>query len=118
MYFNVFNQDAINPRIDFALVAFNEGNVIAFAQLFELNAESVYIGSGGSIREHRGSFNILGFFTEGLSILSCKYKRALMTVKNTNTPMIKMALKTGFLINGTRNVNGETYLEMLLEFRK
>ena len=105
-------------RIDFTLVVESEhGIMLQYGACRELDAESLYYQYGGSfpgtkgtIKSHRAFEALLTWAREN------GYKRVSFLVENTNTPMLKLALATGFLITGIRHFHGLILLEHLKEF--
>ena len=43
------------------------------------------------------------------------YKRITTYIQNTNSPMLRIAMKVGFKIIGTRTFKGDVMVEFLLE---
>lgn len=105
-------------RIDFALVVESEHQIpLQYATCRELHAESLFVQYGGSFPGTKGTINSLRCFEEILTWAREQgYKRVSFLVENTNTPMLKLALTTGFLITGVRNHDGAILLEHVKKF--
>ena len=116
----VFNEAkmAATDRIDFALVTENSrGELMNYVTCRELDSESLYWQYGGSFPGTKGS--ILSLRAVQALLEYCKsagYARVGFFVENTNSAMLKMAMKCGFLITGVRNFKGIILLEHYLEF--
>jgi len=113
-----FNEarDPMMDRIDFALINSRDGEPLNYCTVRELDSESVYWQYGGAFPNTKGtttSFysykrNADWCFNEG-------YERITTYIENNNLAMLKIALKVGFLIIGTRTFKGHIMLELLLE---
>lgn len=105
-------------RIDYALLALREGESlpIAYMTCREISRDCVYWQFGGSFPEIRGSFAAWSIYKEFIEWARAKYKMVYTYTANTNYAYLKMALKAGFKIVGTRNVDGEVYVDMNLTF--
>lgn len=105
-------------RIDFALVVEAESGLpMQYATCRELDSESLYLQYGGSfpgtkgtIQSHRCMEKIIHWAE------FAGYKRISFLVENVNEAMLKLAMRTGFLIVGLRNFKGQILLEHLKEF--
>jgi len=117
----VFNETkkAESDRIDFALVVESEhGIMMQYGTCREVDAESLYIQYGGSFPGTKGSVNSHRCFEAILTWAREQgYRRVSFLVENTNEPMLKLALRTGFLIVGIRNFRKKSILlEHVKEF--
>lgn len=118
-YINVFgcHRDPEIEKIDFALICLNEKqDYLGFITCKEMDAESVYWQFGGAFEETKNTIRVLPAYRMFIEWCSGKYKRITTRIENTNLAMIKLALKCGFLINGTWNFKNKIYLELCLEF--
>ena len=86
-------------RTDGVYCAFDKETFVGFVTYFFSNEDEINLSYGGIVREYR-SYNTVKLFKEVLSKLSDIAKIAIMKIKNTNVTMIKLALHTGFIING------------------
>lgn len=104
-------------RIDFALLAVSDEDIpLAYMTCREFSHDTIYWQYGGAfppVKDTIHSFKIYSAFKDWHS---SKYKRAVTYIENTNSVMLKMAMKIGFKITGIRNYNNEILLEHLLEF--
>jgi hypothetical protein len=105
-------------RIDFALLVENDGGIpMQYATCKELDAESLYFQYGGSFPGTKGSPKSLHCMERILDWAEfAGYRRIAFLVENTNEPMLKLALRCGFLITGIRNFKGSILLEHTREF--
>lgn len=85
---------------DGVILVEKQGSVIAYSTFKDLGDESVYLAFGGSFKESRGSFSIVTAFNKILETIFEVKKEIFFNVKNTNFPMLKLAWKFGFIING------------------
>lgn len=113
--FNEYRSNEVN-RIDYALTAWDDLDLIGYFTLRELDSDSIYIGYGGVIPKERKSMKSYNAFMELLGFLKSKYLRATTLVENTNIQMIKMYFKAGFLITGIKNFKNTIYLELSNEW--
>lgn len=116
----VFNEakDASIERIDFALVAEDKDQVpCSYTTCRELDADSLYFQYGGSFPGTKGTTKSIAAF-EGFVrwAKEAGYKRVTFYVENWNAAMLKLAMRTGFLITGVRNYKSHVLVEHLLEF--
>jgi hypothetical protein len=101
-------------RIDFAMVAINETDPLAYSTCKEHDSRTVYMQFGGAFPSAKGGILAYRAFEAGIHYLTCKYERIQMVIKNTNNAMLKMAQKAGFLIVGVKLLNNEVLVEHLL----
>lgn len=103
-------------RIDYALLCTDDYKKIqGFVTIREIDHESVYWQYGGTLEQFRSTpVTFKGYclfaercFEEGASSIST-------LVENSNTPMLKLALKIGFLVIGTKAHEGKIYLDLNL----
>lgn len=105
-----------DERLDFALVATDEENILSYVNCREFGQKALYWGWGGSFPSAQGtlkSWQIYGLFTEKCWELG--YTRIFTFIRNTNAVMLKFAAKMGYIITGCRTIDGETYLDHMLE---
>lgn len=103
-------------RIDFALVV-HEGDVpLAYTTCREFDANTVYMQFGGAFPSVRGTLKSFQCYMKMLEALKSHYKRATTLIENNNIPMLKFAMKAGFLITGVRYFKGSVLLEHLLDW--
>lgn len=104
-------------RIDFALVCENEFEIpMTYITCRENDKDTIYFQYGGAFPGTKDTMH--SFRAMQMSVRWCKerYKRIHFYVENTNKPMLKMAMKVGFLITGIRNYKNHILIEHLLEF--
>ena len=104
-------------RISFALMAVDEEKPLAYMTLQELDGLTVYLQHGGAFPGTRGSVNsYLAYVAMLKELKKLGYQRAGTYIENTNKPMLKMAMKAGWLITGIRTFEGSVLLEHQLKF--
>lgn len=114
-----FNEvrDCSMDRIDFALYTTDGNKPLAYMTCKELDSETVYLQYGGSFPETQGTANSYRAYQAMLkSLPELGYKRAGTYIENTNQPMLKFAMKAGWLITGTRFFEGTLLLEHTIKF--
>jgi hypothetical protein len=64
----------------------------------------------------KGVYTVKGYLMM-MKFLRENYQRASTRIRNSNIPMLKLAMSAGFLVNGIdAHPNGETYLHLWNEF--
>lgn len=111
-------KDPSLERIDFALLMVDEvsDRPVGYMTCREHDAETVYWQFGGAMPETKGTIHSFRAYEGFVKYASSHYKRVTTLIENTNTPMLKMAMKVGFRIIGVRTYQGSVLLEHLLEF--
>ncbi len=106
-------------RIDYALLAVNDANVpVAYVTCQERDSKTVYWQFGGAFPSVRGLGTGFSAYLEFVNFARENYEKVYTSIQNTNTAMLKVAMKVGFLICGVKFVNGNVFVEHLLEFKK
>ena len=108
---------ASHERIDFALICVKGDNIEGYLTCKEMDHQTVYWQFGGSLPHVKGSLNSFRGYQLFVNWAQAHYKRVQTRIENTNTAMLKFAMKVGFLIVGVRYVQGSTLLELELEFK-
>lgn len=104
-------------RLDFALLVVNSADIPAgYITCREHDSESLYWQYGGTMPGTKDTVFSLQVMKVLLDYCRTRYKRVTFLVENKNKPMLKMAMKVGFLITGMRNYKGIVLLEHGLEF--
>ena len=110
------NKPASMDRIDYALLCEDDKNILGYITVREQDSESVYWQFGGTFPGTRSTIKAFHVFQAFIRWARENCKRVAMLVENTNTAMLKFAMKMGFRIVGIRNFQGNILLEHLLEF--
>lgn len=113
--FGEVRPDTLN-RHHFVVVVFGDKKIGGYFTCLEQDSETVYIQYGGVFPNFKESIYVLRGYAEMLKDLAVDFKRAWTRIENTNIPMLKMALKMGFVIMGTYFFNGKLFLELTKEF--
>lgn len=100
-------------RLDYALIADVNGIAIQYAVIRESDRDTAYVQYGGSFPDHRNSIVSYRAYQAILNWLYERYKAVSFLTENINLPMIKFAIKEGFIIVGMRNFNGHVMLEFI-----
>lgn len=103
-------------RIDYALLIENGDTLMGYATCREWDAQTLYWQFGGAFRGTRSSSMTFKGYQAVAAWSKERYKRVTTLIENDNTVMLKMALKIGFKIIGTRTFKGSVLVELLLEF--
>lgn len=103
-------------RIDFALMAVDENKIpLSYMTIREVDSETAYLQYGGSFKP--GSVHSFRSYELMLNRLKEEgYLRLQTYIENTNTTMLKFALKAGWLITGIRTFEGSILTEQTMKF--
>lgn len=95
-------------RIDYALVVFKEDKPLGYVTCREETSEIVYWQYGGTFTGN------LTYRAYEKLIDHCRgnYKLITTRIENTNTAMLRIALKAGFIVTGFRYFDNGLYLEL------
>lgn len=104
-------------RIDYALLSIRDDQPVSYVQVRETDPRSVYWQFGGAFPWARGTTASGRSYAKMVEFQGTLCDRIVTYIKNTNYPMLKMALANGFIIIGTRTVFGETFIDLVKEFR-
>lgn len=112
----------INPpeydRVDFALWTVDEKrNPLGFITVKEMDAETAYLQHGGVFPSIAKTLHAFRTYEQNIALLAKEYNYLWFRVKNTNIPMIKFGLATGFVPHGTYFHDPYLYVEMRADFR-
>lgn len=106
-----------SDRIDYALlVVSREDKPAAYVTCREHDSRTVYWQFGGTMPGTRGGVGAFRAFEAMVEFARPHYDRVTCLIENTNTPMLKMAMKANFRVVGIRTYKGSILLEHLLEF--
>ena len=101
-------------RIDFSVLLSVRGKLSGFVTCYEHQANELYLQYGGALPEFRENPAVLRGYRVLLGFLLEHYSSLLTRIENTNTPMLKLALRCGWLIIGLRLAgNGKVLLELV-----
>jgi ribosomal protein S8E len=100
-------------RYDYALFTEDgNGEPISYTLCRELNEDTVEMAYGGTVKEHRGLSSKESMMMILNELLST-YKRAVFQTKNTNFPMLRLALSLGGKIIGVhQNPRNDMYVSV------
>lgn len=100
---------------DFALLVTEDDKLICYTTIKINDAETCYMQWGGAFPDSKGTVSSFKGYLQMIDKLKSEYKYITTRIENTNTPMLKFAMKAGFLICGVRSFKGAVLLEHLLE---
>lgn len=101
-------------RCDYALMVVDNDEPLMYATIKELDAMSGYMQRGGAFPSAKGSTKSYRAFELILDFLKERYPYVTMRVENKNLPMLKFAMKAGFIIDGISYFKNKIYLEHIL----
>lgn len=110
------NKPADWDRIDFALLGTKEGLLTGYVTCREHDAKTLYWQFGGAMPMAKDSITSFMTLQAFFDWSKTNYDRITCLVENTNTVMLKMAIKLGFRIVGIRTFKQTVLLEHLIEF--
>jgi hypothetical protein len=84
----------------------------------ELDSDSLYLIYGGAFPGTHSTSLSFPAYSTAIAWAKKKYKKIGMLVENTNAPMLKFAMKSGFLITGLRVYEGKIMLENSMDGEK
>lgn len=111
-------RDAESERIDFALLAIEDGKLYGYCTVRELDSESVYWQYGGAFPSSEKSIRAVKSYDCFVGYCKARYRRVSTLVANGNIRYLKLAMSRGFRIIGVRTFKGEIFVELLNEFTK
>lgn len=115
--FGEFRPNDFN-RFNYALAVFDEDKIFAYATIIEMDADTCHMQHGGAFPHGRKSIYSYGAYEKMISYLREKYKFATTHILNTNTPMLRFAMKAGFVVVGVDCYGGsDTYLHLYNKLR-
>lgn len=105
-------------RIDYALMIERKdtGKPAGYATVQELGEGVAHIQFAGAFPETRATLHTVRGLMVGLTFLKEQYTAVNCRVENTNTPMLRLAMRVGFKIVGVRMHEGRVLLDHTLEF--
>jgi len=107
--FNEIRDSDMNT-FDFALMALRDGEPMAYCTCIELDKMSAYMQHGGRLPGSEGTINTAKGYHLMVRYLKEHYKNISTRIRNTNRPMLKLALAVGFVTTGTDSYGSEIYL--------
>jgi RimJ/RimL family protein N-acetyltransferase len=118
MYIDSFNakKEANLEKCDFVLLCRDYKNeAVGFLTCHELDSETLYWQYGGATKKVKNTINVSSHYVSFIKWSLERYKRVTTRIENTNTPMLRIALKCGFLIYGIWNFKNKIYVELCNE---
>jgi len=116
-----FNE-TIHPmqqRVDYALICVDDDNIpMGYMTCRELDTACVYWQHGGAFEGTKGTIKSFKIYNAMADWHKERYSFISTLVRNDNLPMLKMAMKVGFRVTGTRTFQGLVYLEHTIYVEK
>lgn len=105
-------------RIDYALLAIDEkrDEPMGYVTVREIDYQTAYWQFGGAFPTIKQTLQVYTTYLAALKWMSSRYKRIYTYIENTNTTMLRIAMKAGFRIVGIRCFEMPLVLEHLIEF--
>ena len=104
-------------RCDYALLVVKDDIPLMYATIKQHDAITAYMSRGGAFPSVKGTTSSYKAFELILEFLFKNNSTVTMRVENKNTPMLKFAMKAGFIIDGITYHNMKIYLEHILEVK-
>lgn len=98
--------------VDYAVLIKDEDDILGFSTCRALDKSHIYMQYGGSLQK---SFKNLSSYLLLVNTLKKEYSTITTYIENTNTSMLKIAMKAGFRIIGLRSFKNKIYLEHCIE---
>ena len=109
--------DAETERVDFGILALKDNVPGGYMTCRELGRKALYLQFGGVFPHEKQGFYVFQGYKMMLNWCLERYKTLETYIENTNTPMLKMAMKAGFLITGTKLISERLLLHHVLEVK-
>lgn len=118
MYIDAFSHSKSSDleKCDFVLLCKDYKNeVVGFVTCHEMDSETLYWQFGGASKKVKNTINVSSHYVSFINWSLERYQRVTTRIENTNTSMLRIALKCGFLIYGVWNFKNKIYLELCNE---
>ncbi len=102
-------------RYNFAILTSLGEDPVSYVTCIEMDANTLYWQYGGTLPKFKNTIYSYKAYAAGLDWSLKHYARVSTKIENTNTAMLKMALKYGFLIVGVTQFKNQTLLDLLKE---
>jgi len=100
---------------DFAVVGFDENQILGYATIIEFDRETAYMQHGGAMPGVKDTALSFATYSKIMEFVKANYRRITTRIQNTNIPMLKFAMKQGLLVHGVDYYPGEIYLHLRWE---
>ena len=102
-------------RHHFTVAVMHSGDMGGFFTCLEMDSETLYIQHGGVLPNFQKTIHATQGYAAFIDWCEARYKRLTTKIENINAPMLRLAMKMGFLIVGTSTFKNKIYLDHLLE---
>lgn len=113
------NKPQEQERITYALLCLDPERhklPLGYLTAIEMDKDTVYWQFGGVFPNVKGTVRSFIGYTKFCEWASRRYKRVITYVENTNTDMLRLALKAGFFVMGVKYSQGSILVQLTLEF--
>lgn len=97
---------------DFAIVCFNNDQIMSYATVIEMDKKTAYMQHGGAMPNVKGTAASYHCYDATIGFLKERYERITTRIENTNLAMLKFAMKQGLLIVGVDHWPNECFLHL------
>lgn len=95
---------------------FVDNDLGGYFTCLEMDAETLYIQYGGAMPHFMKTRHVMFGYSKMINWVVERYKYCWTRIEAENEPMLKMAYKMGFKINGNWFHNNKIYLELINNF--
>lgn len=99
-------------RHHFVMLVTHEKNLGGYFTCLEMDKETLYIQFGGVFPTYQKTVNASVGYALFIEWAAKNYAAVWTRIENTNIPMIRLAMKVGFLITGVSVNKEKTFLEL------
>lgn len=104
-------------RIDYAVLVLDGEKPAGFSTIKEMDSVTAYMQHGGAFPDHEKTVHVVKQYRAMLKFLASKYEIVTTRILNTNTAMLRLAMSSGFVINGTYFHKPNLYVELKFDCR-
>ncbi len=108
------NKEAEEDRFDFVLMGVRDKTPLGFITCREVSSKILYWQWGGVFPLARKSIHVYSLYDAASKLCLETYECIITYIENTNDAMLRLAAKIGFIITGTRFINGQLLVEQTL----
>jgi RimJ/RimL family protein N-acetyltransferase len=111
--------DEIRPssvdRVDFAIVAFENNDPVAYMTCYEHDAVTLYLQHGGKMPDKSPSQAFKAYSMMLSRVIELGYYYLKTKIENKNTAMLRVALKAGWRVCGTTTFKDKLFVECSMD---
>jgi RimJ/RimL family protein N-acetyltransferase len=98
--------------VDYVLAVLEGESILGYVTVIEENKRVAYWQLGGILPENRAKPAMYRAYKMLIEWTLERYLKITTRIENTNTAMLRMAMKAGFVIQGVRVWDGKILLEL------